>query len=101
MPNPNRTNQEPEERTDELTGWDASMDEAEAGDAGNGAAPYGGDMTGGLPREVEQVGESEDILPDQVRYFPKGVTPEVPEDEERELTAQPDERMPIEPSEFP
>ncbi|HCF56849.1 MAG TPA: hypothetical protein DFS52_02495 [Myxococcales bacterium] len=101
MPNPNRNNQDPRERTDELTGFDATMDEAEPGSAGNGAAPYGADMTGGLPKPVEDTGESEDILPDQVQFFPSGVTPEVPPEEEPELSAQPSERMPLDPSEFP
>jgi hypothetical protein len=101
MPNPNRNNQDPRERTDELTGFDATMDEAEPGSAGNGAAPYGADFTGGPPKPVEDTSEAEDILPDQLRFFPPGVTPEVPTDEERELSAQPDERVPIDLSELP
>jgi hypothetical protein len=95
-----RDRKEHSERTDELTGADATMDEADIGSAGNGADPYGGDLTGGLPAPIEAEPEAEDLLPDQIARFPEGVTPEASE-EERELTAQPDERMPIEPSDFP
>src|SRR5690606_15008189 len=51
------------EVTRELTGWDATMDEADVGDAGNGADPWGGDLTGGPPRSIEEPpDEPEDIL---------------------------------------
>ncbi|MFN7132380.1 MAG: hypothetical protein ACK4N5_09860 [Myxococcales bacterium] len=90
--------EEAEERTRELTGFDATMDEAEIGDAGNGAAPYGADLTGGMPRTLEdEPDHPDDIVPDQIARLERVAR----EDDEREITAQPHEPMPIEPSELP
>jgi hypothetical protein len=83
--------------TRELTGADAAMDEAEVGDAGNGADPYGADFTGGFPRPLEEEPAEHDIGPDRIESFP-GATPE---DEDREITARPGEPQPFDPSELP
>jgi hypothetical protein len=58
-----------------LTGFDAAPEDADVGDAGNGASPHGGDLSG-LPRDEENQdhltsleedsGQSRDIRPDQV-----------------------------------
>jgi len=96
-PDRGRRPPEQDERTDELTGTDASVDEAEIGDAGNGVDPWGGDLSG-LPRRFEvDPNDPGDILPDQIRRFAR--TPRF--DEDRELTAQPREAAPFEPSELP
>ena len=85
------------EVTRELTGWDATMDEAEVGDAGNGADPWGADLTGGPPRSIEDPPDQpEDILPDRVQRWPGQ-----PADQEVEVTAQPVEREPVDASELP
>ncbi|MBI5548902.1 MAG: hypothetical protein HY901_33895 [Deltaproteobacteria bacterium] len=77
-----------EERTLPLTGHDATYDEAEFGDAGNGADWYGSELDGCKPIEDEAAGE--DIQPDQVRLFT-----EVREgEEEREITARPNDQVP-------
>lgn len=84
------------ETTRELTGFDATMDEAEAGDAGNGADPWGADMTGGPPRSIEEEPDRpDDIVPDRYERWPGQ-----PADEDRELTAQPVERQLVDPSEI-
>lgn len=89
--------EEREERTQELTGFDATIEEAEIGSAGNGAAPYGADLTGGLPRELEaDPDRPSDIVPDQIDQLEIVARDE----EERELTARPAEPMPIDPSEL-
>jgi len=85
-----------EEVTRELTGFDATMDEAEAGDAGNGADPWGADMAGGLPRSIEdEPDRPDDIVPDREERWPGQ-----PADEDREVTAQPADRQPIDPAEI-
>lgn len=77
-----------DERTVELTGADASMDEAEYGDAGNGADPDGGDLAGRPPQPLEpDPADPEDILPDQIRRFPHTRRME----DESEVTARPNE----------
>ena len=82
--------------TSELTGRDATMDEADAGDAGNGADPWGGDFTGGPPRDIEEEPDRpEDIVPDAIQRFPGQ-----PVDQDREVTAQPSERPEWDPSAF-
>jgi hypothetical protein len=84
------------ETTRELTGYDATMDEAEIGDAGNGADPWGADMTGGPRRAMEdEPDQPDDIVPDTVSRWPGQ-----PADEDRELTAQPAERQQIDVSEL-
>ncbi len=84
-----------DERTGELTGADASMDEAEYGDAGNGADPDGGDLAGRPPQPLEpDPANAEDILPDQIRHFPHGRRGV---EEEAEVTARPNEAAPAKP----
>ncbi|HEY3445392.1 MAG TPA: hypothetical protein VGK67_03465 [Myxococcales bacterium] len=84
-----------EERTAGVTGEDATVDEAAFGDAGNGADVWSDDLAGGI-KPIEDAGEGQDIQPDQVRRFL--VEPEEEEGEERELTAQPNEPMPPDPT---
>lgn len=85
-----------EETTRELTGFDATMDEAEISSAGNGAAPWGGDLTGGPPRLIEDDPDRPaDILPDRAQVWPGQ-----PADEEIEVTAQPRERDEIDTADF-
>ena len=83
------------EETRELDGFDADMDEATMGDAGNGAAPYGADTSGGLPKPFEDAAEGGDISPDQVRHLMRVAGDE---DEDRELTAKPADRVPVDAS---
>ena len=85
------------ERTKAITGHDATMDEAMVGDAGNGADPYGADLTGGFPRDIEDEPEYGDIVPDTIERAP-GAYPEPDEDE---YTARPSEPMPVDYSELP
>lgn len=87
-----------DDRTRELTGADASIDEAEIGDAGNGADPYGADLSGGL-QHIEDEPAGEDIQPDEVRRFPRGSDED--ERKERSITAQPNDPVPEDPSEVP
>jgi len=83
--------------TRELSGWDATMDEAEVGDAGNGADPWGADFTGGPPRPIEEDPDvPDDIVPDRVQVWPGQ-----PADRDVEVTAQPSEPPPIDPAELP
>lgn len=85
------------EVTRELTGWDATMDEADIGDAGNGADPFGADLTGGFPIGLEaEPDQPDDIVPDRVERWPGQ-----PADEDREITAQPSEHLPVDFSELP
>jgi len=85
------------EVTRELTGWDATMDEAQIGDAGNGADPWDADMTGGPPASLEaDPSHPEDILPDREERWPGQ-----PADQDVEVTAQPVERQPVDASELP
>lgn len=82
---------EQDEVTPEITGFDASMDEADVGDAGNGADVFGADLTGGLPTDIEgDPDQPEDIVPDRIERFPGQ-----PADEDREITAQPNEPLPV------
>jgi hypothetical protein len=63
-----RPTDEADERTPEVTGEDASMDQAEIGDAGNGADPFGADLTGGPPEPLEaDPADPSDILPDELK----------------------------------
>ncbi|WP_373047428.1 hypothetical protein [Vulgatibacter sp.] len=85
------------EVTRELTGRDANMGEADVGDAGNGVDYWGADLTGGLPRPIEdEPDRPDDIVPDRVERWPGQ-----PADEDRELTAQPTERDTIDPADLP
>lgn len=83
------------ERTPEITGADAEMDEAAVGDAGNGADPYGADLTGGFPRDVEEEPEYGDIVPDLIERAPGAM------EESEEITVRPHEPPPFEPAELP
>lgn len=99
---PTRTIKAPttKELTEEVTGQNASMDEAEIGTAGNGADYYGGDLTGGAPLPIEEEPDlPDDILPDQIERL--GEKGEPSSEEEGEITAQPNESAPIEPAESP
>ncbi|HWV38108.1 MAG TPA: hypothetical protein VN033_06480 [Vulgatibacter sp.] len=81
--------------TRELTGRDADMDEAEVGSAGNGADPFGADLEGGLPVDVEaEPDRPDDIVPDEIVRWP-----DQPADRDLDLTARPSEPPPIDPSE--
>ena len=80
-----------EERTPGITGEDATLDEAEYGDAGNGADVWAADLRGYKP--IEDEGEGEDIQPDQVRHFAQSAEEEEAE-EDREITAQPNDLPP-------
>jgi len=81
-----------EERTAAITGEDASVDEAEYGDAGNGADVWSDDLIGGV-KPLEDYGDGEDIQPDEVRRFARES-----DEEEVELTAQPNELPPRDPT---
>lgn len=79
-----RVRRREDDRTPELTGFDAEMDEAEGGDAP--------DPTGGLPRPLEaDPGEPHDITPDKIEHGPAGRRDV---DEER-LTVRPREVVPF------
>ncbi len=79
--------------TPELTGTDASPDEAARGDAGSGASPWGADLSG-VPTGpddqqmrtdlFEDEAENRDIYPD---HLEQGVAQD--EGDEREITARP------------
>jgi hypothetical protein len=80
---PARGRRREDDRTPELTGLDAEMDEAESGDAP--------DPTGGLPRPLEaDPGEPYDITPDKIEQGPAGRRA----DEDR-LTVRPREVVPF------
>jgi len=83
-----------EERTRPLTGDDASVDEASFGDAGNGADYWSSDLKGMQP--IEDEADGDDIQPDEIRLFPRREAAQDPE-----VTAQPNDPVPQEPSEFP
>ncbi len=84
--------------TREITGYDANMDEAAIGDAGNGADPYGADLSGGgFPTPIEDPPDQpDDIVPDEIERWP-----DQPADQDRELTARPSEPVQPDPSELP
>lgn len=96
-----------DEVTEELTGSEASPSEAARGDAGNGASPWGADLTGvstgpddRLMREdvFEEAPSHLDILPD---HLEAGASDEEDEDN-REITARPkQEERPITPDLLP
>lgn len=84
------------EHTHGITGEDASMNEASIGDAGNGADPFGGDLTEGPPVGLEgEPGHPEDILPDRIERLI------VAAKEVEEVTARSHEYPPIELEELP
>ncbi len=83
------------ERTRPITGFDASVSEAEMGDAGNGSDPYV-DFPEGLPEGYEHDPDlAEDILPDRIERDRKLRR------QEEEETARPFEVQPIDPAELP
>jgi hypothetical protein len=92
--------------TPELTGADAGAEDAEYGSAGDGASPFGADLTGyqsPAPDYEEEYrlepdpGHPEDQAMDQVE---RGFSD--PEDEDREYSARPrDELRPITPDLLP
>lgn len=84
------------ERTEEITGHDATMDEAAVGDAGNGADPFGEDFTGGPPRDIEDEPAYGDIVPDLIERAPGAAA-----EEGEELTARPHELPSLDVSELP
>lgn len=92
--------------TREVTGDDAARQDAEFGSAGNGASPYGADLTGvesPAPEYEDEYhlegdpGDPNDISPDKVeRGF------EAPGEEDRDYTARPDDDLrPITPDMLP
>jgi hypothetical protein len=85
------------ERTKAITGHDATMDEAMLGDAGNGADPFGADLTGGFPRDIEDEPDYGDIVPDVIERAPGAYADE----DEDEYTARPREQPPLDLSELP
>lgn len=100
------------DETKELTGDDASVDEADFGSAGNGADPFEADLQGTTrkSRSVEPEAEGEDINPDRIERYPElagageGLVEEEAEDEEeeeREITAQPTENAEPDFSQLP
>jgi len=89
-----------DEITRELIGFDADMDQAAIGDAGNGASPFGGDFTGGLPEPIEEAPDvPADILPDRIERWPELGADEVAEKDD--LTARPTESPPLDPARYP
>ncbi len=101
MPAKDRDDVLGEERSDEtreLTGDDGLACEADTGSAGNGASPWGADMSGcespspEFERQYDQVeadpGHPEDISPDKIE---RGFSD--PDEEDREYTASPDDRI--------
>lgn len=84
------------ERTRAITGADATMDEAMLGDAGNGADPYGADLAGGFPRDIEEEPEYQDIVPDTIERVPGAYS----EEDEDSYTARPLEPPPFDPAEL-
>jgi hypothetical protein len=95
---PTRKTPNTDDRTEEITGYNASMDEAEIGTAGNGADIHGADLTGGVPIPIQDEPDfPDDILPDQIEHFNEGGE----RDEEVEVTAQPSENPPADSAELP
>ncbi len=91
MPLRRRRGERPPVRTDdestpELTGDDARPSEAALGSAGNGASPFGADLTGGV-RELEDSPHPEDILPDHIERLAGA-----PADDDLAVTARPNDR---------
>ncbi|MBI3182759.1 MAG: hypothetical protein HYZ28_11530 [Myxococcales bacterium] len=72
-----------EEKTKELTGFDADPSEAAFGSAGDGASMFGADLTGGF-REAEEEPNALDILPDHIERLAGS-----PLSDEEHLTARP------------
>lgn len=84
--------QDPSDTTPELTGDDASADEAEVGSAGNGANPFEATDLQGTTRQsrsIEQEGEGEDIGPDRVDQYPELNDGRDEDDDDAEVTARP------------
>jgi hypothetical protein len=85
-----------DELTPELTGRDASPEEAAYGDAGNGAA-NDADLVGAAPEGPwleEEPGLPRDIFPDQIRQFPEARRARTADTDESEVTARPSEPPP-------
>ncbi|MEN9800691.1 MAG: hypothetical protein RL653_4388 [Pseudomonadota bacterium] len=80
------------EQTPELTGSDARVEEAESGSAGNGADPFGADLSGTSAdqRALQPEPKARDIRPDHVERHPAAPPPEE-EPEPPAPTAQPTE----------
>lgn len=89
-----------DESTRELVGHDADMDQANPGNAGDGASPFGGDFTGGLPEPIQDPPDQPgDILPDRIERWPEQEAAEL--EEEDDLTARPAEPPPVDPTQYP
>lgn len=89
-----------DEVTRELIGFDTDMDQANPGDAGNGASPFGGDFTDGLPEPIEDPPDvPADILPDRIERWPELGADELVEEDD--LTARPTEPPPVDPTRYP
>ncbi len=89
-----------DEVTPELIGHDADMDQADPGNAGDGASPFGGDFTGGYPTPIQDPPDvPADILPDRIEQWPEQEAAEI--EEEDNLTAKPSEPPPIDPTRYP
>lgn len=55
-----------EDEARQVTGADATMDEAELGSEGNGAYLFGADFTEGFPDPLEQEPDAPDLQPDRI-----------------------------------
>lgn len=89
-----------DEVTRELLGHDADMDQADPGNAGDGASPFGGDFTGGYPTPIQDPpDEPEDILPDRIEVWPEQEASELAEEDD--LTVREREPPPIDPTRYP
>lgn len=83
-----------------VTGKNATMDEAELGSEGNGAALFGGDFTGGFPDPLEQEpDEASDIRPDHI-FIGNQREAQIWDEEEDEVTAQATEKADFEGPDF-
>ena len=84
----------------EVTGTDASMDEAELGSEGNGALLFGADFTEGFPDPLEQEPDAPDLQPDHV-FVGDRREAETWAAEEAEITARPTEKADFSEAEDP
>jgi hypothetical protein len=83
------------EQTAELTGFDAAASEAEVGSAGNGAAPYGADLTGGR-NDFDEEAHNRDIDTDQIKRMAGE-----PEEDDSEISARPSDKVDTDLSQMP
>jgi hypothetical protein len=87
-----------EKKTREVTGLDAAASEADIGSAGNGAAPFGADLTGGRA-DFEDEPSGRDIATDNVEKHEDAGDEE--DEDEREISARPSEKPDTDLSKLP